>query len=541
MSAPGTTFSQVLKDLSDEAVKSLFSPSLADLLSLVDPDLLTGPHIRDVAKKTISIDALLQSREHRSVLLGSLSPSKLHELIDRCGLQGSLSLKAICQLPWQGTDLQGLLAFFGIDSEGPQNRVAEIQQSIARVDYGLFDHQRNLARRAWTALQQAPRTVVLHLPTGAGKTRTAMHLIARHLIEFEPSVVVWLAHSGELLDQAAHEFETAWSKLGNREVGLLRCWGSSSSDVLAIKDGLVVAGLQKMHSIRARDLQSFLRLADRAKLTVIDEAHIAAAPTYREIISGLYEKRAENRLLGLTATPGRSWSDIDADKALSGIFNEKKEMLEIPGYGDPVSYLIDQGFLARPKFRLLNTGPGLQLSPSDKMDLAQNLEISTSLLDRLGESTSRNVKIVSEAEELARHHSRIIVFAPSVDSAKAIAGVLLARGYNAAYVTGDLSPTDRRHAIDAFRSNRSGTMILCNFGVLTTGFDAPKTSAAIIARPTLSLVLYSQMVGRATRGIRAGGNAEAEIVTVVDPCLPAFGKIEEAFRNWEDVWNGSSS
>ena len=80
-------------------------------------------------------------------------------------------------------------------------------------------------------------------------------------------------------------------------------------------------------------------------------------------------------------------------------------------------------------------------------------------------------------------------------------------------------------------------MVLCNFGVLTTGFDAPATSAAIIARPTRSLVLFSQMVGRATRGPKAGGNAEAEIVTVIDPQLPGFGNVAEAFTNWEDVWN----
>ena len=80
-------------------------------------------------------------------------------------------------------------------------------------------------------------------------------------------------------------------------------------------------------------------------------------------------------------------------------------------------------------------------------------------------------------------------------------------------------------------------MVIVNYGVLTTGFDAPAISAAVIARPTRSLVLYSQMVGRATRGTRAGGNEEAEIVTVVDPHLPGFGNVADAFRNWEDVWN----
>ena len=72
--------------------------------------------------------------------------------------------------------------------------------------------------------------------------------------------------------------------------------------------------------------------------------------------------------------------------------------------------------------------------------------------------------------------------------------------------------------------------------MLTTGFDAPRTSAALIARPTLSLVLYSQMVGRAMRGKAAGGNSVCEIVTVVDTSLKGFDSVTDAFSNWEDVW-----
>ncbi|NYT28022.1 MAG: hypothetical protein H0A76_09100 [Candidatus Thiodubiliella endoseptemdiera] len=79
-------------------------------------------------------------------------------------------------------------------------------------------------------------------------------------------------------------------------------------------------------------------------------------------------------------------------------------------------------------------------------------------------------------------------------------------------------------------------MVICNYAILTTGFDAPKTSVAVIARPTTSLVLYSQMVGRAIRGVKAGGNKKAKIVTVVDKNLGGFGNIAKAFNNWDDVW-----
>lgn len=64
------------------------------------------------------------------------------------------------------------------------------------------------------------------MPTGAGKTRTAMHLVASHLNNVGSTLVIWLAQNIELLDQAADEFQKAWHFLGNRKVGLWRFWGS---------------------------------------------------------------------------------------------------------------------------------------------------------------------------------------------------------------------------------------------------------------------------------------------------------------------------
>ena len=90
--------------------------------------------------------------------------------------------------------------------------------------------------------------------------------------------------------------------------------------------------------------------------------------------------------------------------------------------------------------------------------------------------------------------------------------------------------------IAAFKAASDEPRVIVNYGVLTTGFDAPQTSAAVIARPTKSLVLFSQMVGRATRGERAGGNKRAEVATVVDTRLPGFCNMADAFDNWEDVW-----
>ena len=159
------------------------------------------------------------------------------------------------------------------------------------------------------------------------------------------------------------------------------------------------------------------------------------------------------------------------------------------------------------------------------------------ILDRLGTDKQRNLKILSSIEDLLKRHRRVIVFAPSVENARMLTAILSLRGHEAFVVTGESNANERERIIRRFRSNANRAMVVVNYGVLTTGFDAPSISAAIIARPTRSLVLYSQMVGRATRGTRAGGNNEAEIVTVVDPRLPGFGSVADAFKNWEDVWD----
>src|SRR3546814_2817619 len=92
---------------------------------------------------------------------------------------------------------------------------------------------------------------------------------------------------------------------------------------------------------------------------------LAIAPTYAAILTALYSKRPHNALLGLTATPGRSWSDIGEDRKLSDYFDGRKVTLEVKGYDDPVTFLIDQKYLARPIFRTLNSDAGLTLSEND--------------------------------------------------------------------------------------------------------------------------------------------------------------------------------
>ena len=130
---------------------------------------------------------------------------------------------------------------------------------------------------------------------------------------------------------------------------------------------------------------------------------------------------------------------------------------------------------------------------------------------------------------------KILLYACSVEHANVLANLLVVKGYKAAAVS-SRTPPDRRRKVIAEYRDTDAIQILTNYDVLTTGFDAPRTNVAVITRPTRSVVLFSQMVGRAARGPKAGGNLNCRIITVIDQ-IPGYRSIAEGFGYWEGIWD----
>ncbi len=542
MRAPGISVAAVIDTMSSAALGRLLGDQLVETITQLNGSAPAAEELRQVAK-TLYADnnpAAIRSAQVRGQLIDALPLEKAKELCEKVGVAQKGDIYAVLkqvEFGHEGKRDEALLSFFGIVEDPTAPFVRKPVASDVIPSYGLFGYQRDVTLRALQALREQPRKVLLHMPTGSGKTRTAMHVIARHLLEHGPTVICWLANSAELLEQAAAEIERSWQVLGDRPINVHRFWGDRSLDLRTVRDGVLVAGFAKMHASYMREQNTLISLGDRVSLTVVDEAHQAIAPTYRSVAEALFTKQPRNALLGLTATPGRSWDDIEADEELSNYFGRDKVTLAVEDYPDPVTYLISEGYLAKPRFRRLSFEGPICISESDGAGVGEGDDFSEVILNALSENGKRNYKIITAIEELISRHSRVIVFGASVSHAHLMAGILVARGHQAKVVTGETPTARRERMIRQFRSDNPRPMVLCNYGVLTTGFDAPKTSAAVIARPTRSLVLYSQMVGRAIRGPRAGGNPEAEIITVVDTALPGFGSVTEAFRNWEDVWD----
>ena len=407
--------------------------------------------------------------------------------------------------------------------------------TLTSPQYGLYDYQRQVMLDTISEIDQPrgvmapyPR-VLLHLPTGAGKTRIATH-IACELLNRSPkdTVVAWLASGTELLDQAASELERGWSYLGRSETYVHRFWGNQDLRWGNLDGGFLVAGLSKLRWASGRDSGMLDALSHRVCAVIFDEAHQAPASTYEHVLEQIVGHGGV--LIGLTATPGRGWGLSDEDERLAELFQAKRIEIDSRGHPNPVAYLVANGYLASPRFRAVDFDSG-------DFEVSQSVDYGTEILGRLGDDDARNVRIVDLVAAELKRCGRMIVFCPSVRSAGQCHEMMVERKLRSGLVTATTPAEERARVISEFREAGGGEMVLFNFGVLTAGFDAPLTRGVVIARPTRSVVLYSQMAGRALRGPRSGGNRSAWIYTVVDTGLPGFRSVADAFGNWEELWS----
>jgi superfamily II DNA or RNA helicase len=134
-------------------------------------------------------------------------------------------------------------------------------------------------------------------------------------------------------------------------------------------------------------------------------------------------------------------------------------------------------------------------------------------LREVSQSEDRNRVLLDRLVDLPTDWPTLF-FACTVEQAVAMAVLLRRAGRGAAAVTADTRNATRRALIEEFRSGRLS--VLCNYGVLTTGFDAPRVRALVVGRPTTSPVLYEQMIGRGMRGPRFGGTETCQVIDIND-------------------------
>jgi superfamily II DNA or RNA helicase len=349
--------------------------------------------------------------------------------------------------------------------------------------------------------------------------------------------LIWIAQSEELCEQAIACIEQMW---GSREfVGPLRIYryfGGRDVPADELRGGAVVASIQQLHNrIKLGDEAIEAILKDTGAM-IVDEAHRAVSPMYDTLLDRAEENSGPDLfpICGLTATPGRAGLNSSEETyKLVGRFevNLVKPELGRKYEENPLRYFREHGFLARARHVLFHSGREYTLTDDDLDDMKRECDLPAGFLKRLADDRERNLRIVRRLLSLPKG-TPTLVYACTVEHAYFLSVILTAQGRKSAAVSADTPMTVRRAVIHDFKAGK--IEFLCNYGVLTTGFDAPKTGCIALCRSTTSEVLYEQIIGRGLRGPAFGGTAECTIIDFADNIRRLGPPL--AYKRFADFW-----
>lgn len=298
------------------------------------------------------------------------------------------------------------------------------------------------------------RRVLAVLPTGAGKTQVFCSIA--QLSTFRNQNVLILAHRTELLEQIS-------SRLQQMDV---------AHGILAPRHPITHAQVQ-VASIQAA-AQRLTKMPWSPNLILVDEAHHCAARSWQKILTGY----PNARIIGWTATPQR----LDG-KGLADSFDALVE-------GAPVARLIALGFLSQ--YRLYAPPTGADLTGLTKRAGDYRTEDITQRM-----SEPRVLYAAVQNYQKFAEDRQAVAFCTSVKHAELVLEAFQKAGITSSLVEGTLSPVERAQRLEDFREGR--TRILISVDLISEGFDVPACDCVILLRPTASLALYLQQVGRALR------------------------------------------
>ena len=428
--------------------------------------------------------------------------------------------------------------FAGIRTDSKRERILTVEP---RPDIKkLKNFQENMKNQVVEILDGSDeKRCIVTLPTGGGKTRIAVEAIVEFLNKHGVHRnILWIAQSNEVCEQAVLCFKQIWEVKGNGEaLQIFRAWGKydiPTSD----EHGIIVGGYQKLVK-RKNELHKFTE-CNSLSAVFIDEAHHSTANSYTEILNalkissfkgGTLENDEHVPLIGLTATPERRLDSetrnlhrMYGDKRIYPNKNFSPESEQGISFDDDwkdlkkmKEKLTDLKYLA--KADMISIEPGkkiIKLNADETRDFEKG---GDSWMSRIATESERNSNIKNEILKWARKGRKILYFGTNVTQSVTMSRILEKEGITSTSITSDTRFAARKMMIDLFNEHDSNEIqVMCNYNVLSTGFDSPQIDTVIIARPTTSVVSYQQMVGRGLRGEAFGGKPgnKCEIVTVID-------------------------
>ena len=356
----------------------------------------------------------------------------------------------------------------------------------------LFDYQEDMKARIEKALC-LHRSVMAQMPTGTGKTYLLTAVIDS-FVRANPKAKVWIvAHRRELVSQI------------DETVRKFHSYSSATSSLLS--------------SVKAMSIQWLMRHYDEIEeepgLIVIDEAHHALAKTYKE----MWERFPKAKFLGLTATPCRL-----NGKGFTDLFDVLVQSWGVPEF-------ISKGRLATYDFVSIKSDGVTQRLIDSLQKRGADGDYQNKEMDMLLNKKPSIERLYRSLEEYGKDRKGI-VYAINISHAQKITKLYQEHGVKAIAIDSKTPAAERQQDIEAFK--KGDIQVLVNVDIFSEGFDCPDVEFVQLARPTLSLAKYLQMVGRGLRV--AKGKKNCVIIDNVG-LYRVFGLPSQVW-NWNAMFEG---
>ena len=357
----------------------------------------------------------------------------------------------------------------------------------------LFDYQEDMKERIEKALR-LHRSVMAQMPTGTGKTYLLTAVIDS-FVSNNPKEKVWIvAHRRELVSQI------------NETVRKFHSYSASNTSSL-------------LSSVKAMSIQWLMRHYDEIEeepgMIVIDEAHHALAKTYKE----MWERFPKAKFLGLTATPCRL-----NGKGFTDLFDVLVQSWGVPEF-------ISKGRLATYDFVSIKSDGVTQRLIDSMQKRGADGDYQNKEMDMLLNKKPSIERLYRSLEEYGKDRKGI-VYAINISHAQKITKLYQEHGVKAIAIDSKTPATERQQDIEAFK--KGDIQVLVNVDIFSEGFDCPDVEFVQLARPTLSLAKYLQMVGRGLRV--AKGKKNCVIIDNVG-LYRVFGLPSQVW-NWNAMFEG---
>ncbi len=367
-----------------------------------------------------------------------------------------------------------------------------------RLPKPLLPFQNTVKNEIISTFNQEERCLVV-MPTGSGKTRTAIQSIGEFLNQTSSDYngILWIADRDELCEQAAETFASLLPFMVGEMVPLWRYWDGrgveishDGSDLMI--EGIVITSHQQM-SKRLTDKDPIAQaIISSSKIVIFDEAHRWLAWNVK-LSKQIEKSNPRTKIVGLTATPFRRDSKENSElfeMYSRNVITPYKESLRDPNY--TLKRLTEERILAK----------RIDLQPDD---IGCSIVADSTPMVRMNEGLEIIEKFVERGSQ------SVIVFTESVDQAKQMSICLSMKGIESAHLDSNTPPGSRRRIIERFRTGE--ITVLLNYMILTTGFDAPAIDTVVILRKRNSedLPVIQQMIGRGLRGSHFGGTEECTV------------------------------